>query len=423
MNLILSLILACSTSDVDDSLINGSPPLNVHHEEPGIKQKTITHQNIDNYLVDLPIKRTRTYNARLSNRQNETVLALRKVVQLHALSGEDPWAMAHALLAIGSDAKLSSGEMAIDKLFDFASIRVMNKKSVPYFPKNREINGKTIIVEPHKHLIAKVLTEIGTPPTYEIRINQTAFTIDDYYKGIVLSSYLNPYTNDSSYTSPDDMAWSVQALTTILDPHQQWESENGQVMNSDTLSMFLVAILTKETADLKKAMAAGASFKKDGKGIFQYTCGGAHVLQGAAYAMARGFGNEATNAEIQTQIDLLFYRFPRELKIYDDLMKTQPDYTVKLLVQRLKFAGHFLESAQKMAMLGLYKPNEKQIRMMHGAMDQIVLITSALNKEGVYKDLYYLKVNDHQLYLDVLGDTCHALYAIRLFNGDVQIRY
>ena len=431
MSLVLSLLLACSSSNEEvlplpleeDQLSDKVPPTNMHHDEPGIKQKTITLENIDNYAISLPIKKAQTYSARLSGSQNDTILALRKIIQQHALSGEDPWAIAHALLALGADAKLLSGEMALDRLFDFASIRIMKNRTVPYFPKDKKINGKTILIEPHKHLIAKVLTEIGIPPTYEFRINQTAFTMDEYYKGIVLSSYLNPYTNDSSYSSPDDMAWSVQALTTILKPHQEWEAENGQVMNSDQLSMFLVAVLAKETDTLKKSMAAGADFKKDGKGIFQYTCGGAHLLQGSAYAMARGFGNEATNAEIQMQIELLFYRFPRELKIYDALMMERPDYKIKLLVQRLKFVGHFLESAQKMAMIGLYEPTVKQIRMMHGAMDQIVLITSALSTEGVYKELYYLKVNDHQLYLDVLGDTCHALYAMRLFNGDVRIKY
>ena len=173
---------------------------------------------------------------------------------------------------------------------------------------------------------------------------------------------------------------------------------------------------------LKKAMASGANFKKDKTGIFQYTCGGAHLLQSAAFATARGFGNDKTKAEIQEQIELHFYRFPRELKIYDKLLKANPEYKIKLLVQRLKYVGHFLETAQKLSMLNLYRPSREQILMMQGAMDQLVLVI-ALHQDGAFQNLYNFKVNDPQLYRDIIGDSAHALYAMYLFSGNRHITY
>ena len=422
MSYVLFLSLFSCTSEMMEGEENPAP-VNELHYQPGVKPKILTIDNIDNYYIDLPSKKMKTYDARLTKKQNETILELKKVIQQHAMAGDDPWAMAHGLLALGPDAQVSSGEKALDKLFDFASIKMIDKRSFPYFPKEKMVNGEKIMVEPHLHLIAKVLTEVGISPQQQIVVDQTKFAMDDFYKGVILSSYLNPYTNVSSYAGSDDMAWSVQAMNAILDPGLQWQAENGQVMSADALSMFLIAVLNKETETLKRSMAAGANFKKDGKGIFQYTCGGAHLLQGASYAVARGFGNEEAEKEIKTQIDLMFYRFTRELKIYDSLMKSNPEHKIKLLVQRLKFVGHFLESAQKMAMLGLYAPDQQQILVMHGAMDQLVLITTALEREGVYQSLYYLKVNDTQLYRDVLGDTSHALYAMQLFNGDFRMKY
>ena len=421
--MILPLLFLLSCTSEEGAVEENPAPSNELHYQPGIKQKTLTIENIDNYYIDLPTRKKKTYDARLTDRQNETILDLKKIIQQHGLSGDDPWAMAHAILALGPEAELTSGEKAIDKLFDFATIKMINKRSFPYFPKEKLIKGEPVMVEPHAHLMAKVLTEIGVSPQRRIVVDQTEFAMDDFYKGIILSSHMNVYTNVSSYAGSDDVAWSTQALAAILDPGQQWQAENGQVMSTKDLTLFLGAVLKKETASLKKSMAAGANFKKDGKGIFQYTCGGAHVIQASAYSVARGFGNEATDKEIKEQIDLLFYRFPRELKIYDELMKSNPEYKVKLLVQRLKFVGHFLETAQKMAMLGLYEPDKNQLLMMHGAMDQLVLITTALHREGVYQALYSLKTSDLQLYRDVLGDTCHAFYAMRLFNGDFRIKY
>lgn len=419
--LLISILISCTTDNT--SAEQKTVPVHDLHSQPGVKQKVLTSDNIDNYTIDLPIRKSKSYNARLTKKQNKTIVELKKLMQQHALAGDDPWAMAHGLLAIGPEAKISSGEKAVDKLFDFASIKMIENKSFPYFPAKMNVKGKPIMVEPHLHLMAKVLSEIGIAPERRILVDQTEFTIADFYKGVVLSSYLNPYTNTSSYAGSDDIAWSVQAINAILNPGEQWKAENGQVMSVDALSMFLIAVLNKETQSLKRSMEAGANFKKDGQGIFQYTCGGAHVLQGAAYSVARGFGNDEAEEEIQTQIKLMFYRFPRELKIYDQLMKRNPEHKVKLLVQRLKFVGHFLETAQKMAMLNLYEPTEKQIRTMHGALDQLLLITTALKNEGIYQSLYYLKVNDPQLYRDVIGDTCHAVYAMQLFNGDFRSKY
>ena len=104
-------------------------------------------------------------------------------------------------------------------------------------------------------------------------------------------------------------------------------------------------------------------------------------------------------------------------------MKSNPDYKVQLLVQRLKFVGHFLETAQKMSMLDLYVPNDAQIRLMKGAMDQLVLIVRALQQEGVFQNLYNYKVNNPQLYRDIIGDSAHALYAIYLFSGNRHVTF
>ena len=98
-------------------------------------------------------------------------------------------------------------------------------------------------------------------------------------------------------------------------------------------------------------MKSGAGFRKDGKGIFSYTCGGSHLLQAVAHSYGMGFGGDRVKEILRVQNELLYYRFVRELNIYDQLMKSNPDYKQILLLQRLKFVGHFLESVAKMIVL------------------------------------------------------------------------
>jgi hypothetical protein len=356
--------------EAEPKLISKEDPVNQLDLRGDVKPKQLTIDNIDNFKVSLPKRSNKNiFISPLNQPQQEMIKVVKNVLEQYAIQGDDPWAMSHALMALGTTEKTMTDKLLIDAIFEYADIENIHGKPFPVFPREFSAPQKTIPVEPHKDLMMKVMIEIGVPPSRKIVVKGTEFTMEDFYKGTILRSYLNPQTNDSSYLSPNDMPWSVQGIAALVQPNQTWVSSSGMMGSADFLTQFIFAVLSQETMPLKRAMAAGASFKKDKTGIFQYTCGGAHLLQAAAYTTARGFNNEQTDAELKTQIDLMFYRFPKELEIYDDYMKVQPDQKVRLLVQRLKFVGHFLENAQKMSMLGLYKPNELQVRLMQGAMD------------------------------------------------------
>ena len=434
MIIALSLLWACSQdpenpesiqdADVPAKLVTSEDRVNQLEIRTDIKPKQLTIENIDNFAITLPKRSNRdVFISPLNQPQREMVKVVKNVLEHYALQGDDPWAMGHALLALGATEKTVTDQLIVDAIFEYAEIDNIHGVPYPMFPREKTKPQGTIPIAPHKDLMMKILIETGVSPDRKVIVKGTEFTVGDYYKASILRAYLNPQTNDSSYLSPNDMPWSVQGITSLIQPNQTWVSSSGMMGSADFFTQFIFAVLSQESTTLKKAMAAGADFKKDRTGIFQYTCGGSHLLQSAAYATARGFGNEQTRAELDIQIDLLFYRFPKELQIYDKIMKEQPEQKVRLLAQRLKFVGHFLESAQKMSLLELYKPNTLQIRLMQGAMDQLVLTIRALQQDGVYQSLYNLKANDPQLYRDILGDSAHALYAMYLFSGNRYITY
>jgi hypothetical protein len=113
----------------------------------------------------------------------------------------------------------------------------------------------------------------------------------------------------------------------------------------------------------------------------------------------------------------MFYRLPIELGIYDEAMKAAPKQKVRLLVQRMKFLGHFLETMSKMEAMGLYVPDEKQSQLLEGAAQNLVLTVQALEKSGTFANMETIRTKDEQLFLDVIGDSCHAVRGLELELG------
>ena len=384
-----------------------------------------SHNNIDSLQLAPPVRRVEVKKAiELSDAHVATKAFLKQHLRKHASSSDNPWALFHSLLAFGPEHQTQSGELAIDAILSrYTEVKMHNGESLLSLPSAIEKNGRKILIEPHADLGLKVLTEIGLSPDHPINIDGEMYRFQDLYAGSLLSTYLLPQQNISSYHSTNDMPWGIQALAAYAPPKLKWISTDRAVpMTMDELTLFGIAVLDGETKFMKETRQAGAAFERKGQGIFKYTCGGAHLLQGIAYAVARGFGGPRARPEIEAQVDLLFYRFPIELQIYDATLQAAPQHKIKLLVQRLKFVGHFLESSAKLHALGFYDPNQQQLAMIKGAADQLALVVQALRQEGVFDELEMIKESDTQMYLDLLGDAGHAVYALDLVSGQRTIR-
>jgi hypothetical protein len=346
---------------------------------------------------------------------DEALATLGKVVERDAGDPENPWAVAHGLLARGAAFRLNDGREAIPHLFaSYSEPRTAGARTLVGFPKER---GK-ILVEPHTDLLLKNMIEAGLSPDATFPTPQGTTAVADLYRWTLLKTYLVPLKNHSSYDSPNDMPWGLQALASWAPESElKWVATDGTPMSLDDLTDFVVAVLSKESKFLAQAMQKGATFEKQGQGIFKYTCGGAHVLQGASYAVARGFGTTGTRKVIEAQVALQFYRLPIELGIVDDAIRKSPKYKTKLLVQRMKFLGHFLESMAKLEALGFYTPDDAQLRLLEGAAQNLALTVDSLKKQGTFDQLEKIRAEDEQLYLDVVGDASHAMRGLELALG------
>jgi hypothetical protein len=146
-------------------------------------------------------------------------------------------------------------------------------------------------------------------------------------------------------------------------------------------------------------------------------------MQGAMYAVARGFGEQGDRARIQRELAVHFPRLAFEVKLVDDLMRQAPQYQVVLIEQRLKFLGHWVETLYKAEAMGLFEPSDVERAQMEAAVGQLVATIKAIEALGIYDRLDTIKASQEQTYLDFVGDSAHALRALDLATGRGAVWY
>ena len=417
------MLLALLAMACEDTAPPQPPPAAPPQAVPSTTASVVySAQNIDTLMPQPPTRQgTTPAPLRETAIYTEALEILGGIVDERAADPGNPWAISHGLLARGSGFTLTNGANAVDWLFaEYGEELEAGGHTLVRFPAARG----DIRIEPHTDLILKALTEAGVDPTRPVTVQGHPHTVADLYRGSLLRSALDPYNDHSSYASTDDISWATQGLAAWSPPGLTWVALDGTAMSMDNLAAFNVAVLVSETEFLDKAMKAGADFERRGQGIFHYTCGGAHLLQGAGYALARGFGPDSLRAAFAQQIPMSFYRLPRELAIYDAAAKRfGTTHANQLMVQRLKFTGHFLESMHKLAALGLYVPDTQQQAYLEGAARQVAGVAKALQTTGLLDDLDAVREADEQLYLDIVGDSAHAIRGLELALGRASIAY
>lgn len=340
------------------------------------------------------------------------------VVRAHAPKADNPWAVGHALIALGDPLVLDNGEDAVDWLFsEYADLVVVEGHRVIRFPARRGEER----VEPHTDLVLKALTEAGVGPERVVRVDGEAVSVGALWQGSLLRAWVDG--EQTGFDSWNDTPWALQGLSAWAPGDLAWTAEGGHPMTLDAFTSASVARLRGETAFLREAMARGEPVEKRGQGIFSYTCGGAHLFQGAAYAAARGYGTESDRAALAEELLVALWRLRVELPQVDALLERHPEYAVILLEQRLKFLGHLLETTHRAYATGIATPTQVDHEALALARGQLVMTVQALDQLGVFDRLDAVRAADEQVYLDFVGDSAHAVRGLDLDAGVGVVRY
>lgn len=338
---------------------------------------------------------------------------LEAVVRAHGLDPTNPWAVGHALVGLGGDAALPDGGSAVDHLFAAFAERVPGGVA---FPRSRG----SVRIEPHAGLTLKVLTDVGVPPTRAVTVQGAPATVADLWTGALATAWVD---GAKVWTGTwNDTPWVLQGLSAWAPPGLSWTTGDGHTTDLDGWTHASVVQLEADTAFLAEARDRGTGFEKRRQGIFAYTCGGAHLLQGTAAAVARGFGEPEDRARMDAQARLQIYRFGPELAQVDALVARAPEHRLLLMVQRLKFTGHHLETLHRFAAWGLVPAEDAQVRAsMADAQRELIQTVHALEAMGVFDRMAEVRLQSEQIYLDLVGDGAHALRALNLASGAASL--
>lgn len=340
---------------------------------------------------------------------------LRQVVWDHARDPANPWAVAHAMLALGAEFPLADLQDPVDALFAQYARRGPDGGLV--FPAEQGAAR----VEPHTDLLLKALAEAGVPADRPVVVEGQPAQVADLWRASLRAAWVEG--ERVSYGPWNDAPWALQGLAHYAEPGAAWVADGGRPMTMDAFTLSALDRLDAESAFLREGIAQGVDVPKRGQHLFSYTCGGAHLFQGVASAVARGHGGDGARPRVAAHAPVWLFRLDSELRQIDAALQARPDLGPILVVQRLKFLGHLLESLHKLSATGLWAPGEAEAARLDYALAQLVATVELIERVGIFGKLPELRAANEQLYLDYVGDSAHALRGLELAIGEGVVRY
>jgi hypothetical protein len=357
---------------------------------------------------------------------------LRKVVVDHGRDPLVPWAITHAILALGLDVKLTNGRDAVDYLFsEYGEVKRIGETDLIGFPlrTSKEVadpeTGRTrrveILVEAHPELVLKAVVERGATPDREVVVQGRTYTLGHLYRHCMYRSWVEGGL--VSHANWSNNAWGLRSLAAWAPLDLAWIAEDGRAMSLDGFTKSSVDNLTARLASRHAAMTSNVAVPADDTGLHEYTCGGAHFVDATGYALSRGFGSDEDRARFKEDMRVVFWGYPRRLAGLAAVAKANPELKAKVEQQRFKFIGHFVELTYKLAAVGAFEPSEAERELMIEAVRDLVLDVIHLRKLGVFENLDALRKSDRQMYLDYVGDSAHAFHGLEIATRTIPVAY
>ena len=307
----------------------------------------------------------------------------------------NPWALAHGLAFEGRAFRARDGRLAADVIVsDF-----LQRDPLHFEP----FTSDGTPVEPHPHLMVKTLLLAGFSPSHVFRTPDGPVTLQALVNGLPRDF------RTTSALSPQG-AWTLDALSHALPHGATFTSGSRESVRLDAVMDEGLALLEREQADLLAGMkAALPQVPKRRQGLYAHPCGGLHLVQAVLTHARHPAVRASWGARLDTQVDLLFYRLGSESRQYDAaLAATPPTQRLPVLVQMVKFYGHWLET------LGRYRdetgwiPTPAQLQVVEHAGALLDGAARRLDASGAWRTREALKAAKDPLFLDLIGDTCHA---------------
>ncbi len=325
---------------------------------------------------------------------------LRAVCRAHANDARNPWALAHGISLEGRGFRARDGRLA-------ASVIVSDFLRREQAPGGRGLYFEAFTsdgtpVEPHPGLQVKTLVLAGVPLRRKLQAEGGPVTLQ------ALVEALQQGFRPGLATEPHS-AWTLDALAQVLAPGATFSNGAGQQVRFDAVMDEALASLERDHAELAAGMKAGLpQVPKRKQGIYAHPCGGLHFFQAVASWARYPAVRKAWSGRVEAQVDVLVYRLGSEARQYEAALAAAPQHRLPLLVQSLKFYGHFLETLGRLRRENGWRPTPAQQQAVVRARQLLEATVRRLGEARAFQQMDDLAKRQPQLYFDLVGDSCHA---------------
>lgn len=343
---------------------------------------------------------------------------LRAQCLLWAADPSNPWALAHGIKTLGPKFLASDGRKAIDVIVDdFLMQNTLPDGGVgpgaPYgfarYAKDRtpiephtNLNTKAMAVDARVPLTTKFKTKFGT-----VTLQQLVDSAKTGFRHV---------PSNAAYWQ--DVGWTLSLLASNK-PGTTWKTADGTTISLDVVFDDAMTQLERETDELGKGLDQHLPrVDKKKQGLYAHPCGGLHFVQGVLSWATHPEVKKKWAERIDRQVLIHFYRLESERVQYDEAyqhtLTAMPQFKLPVLVQMVKFYGHWLETVGHFRDFG-WKPNAAQQLEINKAKAYLDVAVRALEEDHAFERMAEIKKSQPQVYLDLIGDSCHAAHGLEAF--------
>lgn len=335
--------------------------------------------------------------------------SLRTQCMLHAADPKNPWSLAHGIVGMGPGFTAADGRNASQVIVsDF-----LEKGPDGTFAFRRYGDDKTPI-DPHTNLLVKNMVQVGIKDSTRFKTKVGEVTlgqlVEDVKQGFAHVPQSEAYWKDAG--------WTLDVLAHRLTPkNAKFKNAAGKTIDFNEVMEDALAYLELANKDIAEGMDKKLpEVPKRKQGVYAHSCGALHLVQGVFHWARHPEVKKKWGKRLDRQMDVLFYRLGSEQRQYEAALNQAPQYKLQLLTQMLKFYGHFLETTGRARKDMGFVPTVAQKRDIEKAKALLDWSTGELIEMGAYEKLDQIKASQPQVYLDLVGDACHAVNGLELWR-------